>query len=114
MISESTIPGGWGIPATDTTANDVSAAGTFLGRKLASAAQCRAARAMLHWTQADLATRAGIARKTVTDMELSTRRLHFRTRRDITHTLQEAGIEFLWSDNGHDDGTGVRLKTTSI
>src|SRR4051812_46272533 len=108
MIPESTMTGGWEISPGATI--DM----TGRGRKLASAAQCRAARAMLHWTQADLATRAGIARKTVTDMELSTRRLHFRTRRDITNTLQQAGIEFLWSDNGHDDGTGVRLKTTSI
>jgi hypothetical protein len=51
-----------------------------------------------------LAERAGVARKTIADFELATRTLHIRTRRDITATLEAAGIEFSW-----DDSHGVRF-----
>ncbi len=85
-------------------------------KRVASAAQCRAARALLNWTQAMLAERAGVARKTVADFELGARTLHLRTRRDITATLEEAGIEFTWADetngtptNGTAKGEGVRF-----
>lgn len=72
--------------------------------KIASPAQCRAARALLNWTQAALADHAGVARKTVADFELATRTLHIRTRRDITATLEAAGIEF-----SLDESHGVRF-----
>lgn len=74
-------------------------------KKTASPAQCRAARAMLHWTQTVLAERAGVARKTVADFEIGTRPLYRRTRRDIMATLEKAGIEFTWAD----DSSGVLL-----
>ncbi len=79
--------------------------------KIATPAQCRAARALLNWTQATLAERAGVARKTVADFELGERVLHVRTRRDITATLEQAGIEFVWGDNsgGVEHGDGVRF-----
>jgi DNA-binding XRE family transcriptional regulator len=79
--------------------------------KIATPAQCRAARALLNWTQAMLAERAGVARKTVADFELGERVLHVRTRRDITATLEDAGIEFLWGDEpgGSGQGNGVRF-----
>lgn len=78
--------------------------------KIATPAQCRAARALLNWTQATLAERAGVARKTVADFELGERVLHVRTRRDITATLEEAGIEFLWTEGPEDhQGDGVRF-----
>ncbi len=82
--------------------------------KVATPAQCRAARALLNWTQAVLAERAGVARKTIADFELATRTLHIRTRRDITATLEAAGIEFLWAEdgprsNGEIPGDGVRF-----
>ena len=70
-------------------------------RKLvASPAQCRAARALLKWTQGDLAERAHVARKTIAEFECGVRRLHLRTRADITQALQAAGVEFTWSDAG--------------
>lgn len=72
--------------------------------QVATPAQCRAARALLNWTQATLAERAGVARKTIADFELATRTLHIRTRRDITSTLEAAGIEF-----SLDDSQGVRF-----
>lgn len=72
------------------------------GKQCASPAQCRAARALLKWTQRDLAQRAHVSRKTVADFEagISIRRLHLRTRVDITRTLQAAGVEFTSSDAG--------------
>ena len=83
----------------------------LLNKKVASPAQCRAARALLNWTQAVLAERAGVARKTIADFELATRTLHIRTRRDITATLEAAGVEFTWGENGngHVGGDGVRF-----
>jgi transcriptional regulator with XRE-family HTH domain len=83
--------------------------------KIATSSQCRAARALLNWTQATLAERAGVARKTVADFELGERLLHVRTRRDITATLEGAGIEFLWGDESGpvNKGDGVRFAKSS-
>ncbi len=60
-----------------------------------SPAQCRAARALLSWTQAALAERASLSRKTVADFEQENRDVHVRTRHDIATTLERAGVEFL-------------------
>jgi DNA-binding XRE family transcriptional regulator len=60
-----------------------------------SPAQCRAARALLSWTQAELAERASLSRKTVADFEQENRDVHVRTRHDIATTLEKAGVEFL-------------------
>lgn len=75
-------------------------------RPLVSSAQCRAARALLGWTQATLADRAGVARKTVAHFEVGRRDLMARTRRDIMETFEQAGVEFVWPSGG---GEGVRL-----
>jgi DNA-binding XRE family transcriptional regulator len=74
-------------------------------RPVVSPAQCRAARALLKWTQAKLAQQAAVARKTVADFELGNRSLHRRTRLDITVALEAAGIEFIWAA----EGEGVRF-----
>jgi len=74
-------------------------------RPVVSPAQCRAARALLKWTQAKLAQQAAVARKTVADFELGNRSLHRRTRLDITVALEAAGVEFIWSA----EGEGVRF-----
>ena len=84
----------------------------MLDGKIASSAQCRAARALLNWTQAKLAEHAGVARKTVADYELGERTLHIRTRRDIMAALQQAGVEFVWPDDAAgmlSKGEGVRF-----
>ncbi len=60
-----------------------------------SPAQCRAARALLSWTQAELAQRSSLSRKTVADFEQENRDVHVRTRHDIATTLEKAGVEFL-------------------
>jgi DNA-binding XRE family transcriptional regulator len=73
---------------------------------VASPAQCRGARAILGWTQRQLAESAGVARKTIADFEAATRPLRLRTRRDITRALEAAGVAFT-SLNG---GDGVHFR----
>ncbi|RWA74057.1 MAG: helix-turn-helix domain-containing protein [Mesorhizobium sp.] len=65
--------------------------------------QCRGARAMLGWSQDELAKAANVARQTIADFERGARVPIANNIASIRHTLERAGIEFL-SDNG------VRLK----
>jgi DNA-binding XRE family transcriptional regulator len=76
-------------------------------RRVLSPAQCRAARAILGWTQADLAERAALARKTIADFEMNVRSLQFRTRRDITATFEGVGIQFIWAGGDEPHGKAV-------
>ena len=80
-----------------------------------SPAQCRAARALLGWTQTTLAELSGLARKTVADFEAGGRSVRFRSRRDIALAFDSAGIEFIWNtdrlveaDRPQRGGEGVR------
>jgi DNA-binding XRE family transcriptional regulator len=68
-----------------------------------SPAQCRGARGLLDWTQADLAKKVGIALRTVRDFESGKRKPLQIVRSSIKQALEEAGIEFLGDD-------GLRLK----
>src|SRR3954467_10702519 len=77
-------------------------------RRTVSPEQCRAGRALLNWSQADLAARAGVARKTVTEFEIGSRPLNFRTRRDITLALEAAGLVFFWEDAPYRQGVAMR------
>lgn len=81
-------------------------------KQVASAAQCRAGRALVNWTQRDLAERAHVARKTVADFEAGIRPLRLRTRADITQALQAAGVEFTWSDAGEGVSCAQKLAET--
>jgi DNA-binding XRE family transcriptional regulator len=63
-------------------------------------AQCRAARAMLQWSQTELAKRAKVARKTVADFEQEIRQLRRRSREAITEAIEAAGVHFVWHDDG--------------
>lgn len=76
-------------------------------RRLLTPAQCRAARALLGWTQAGLADKAGIARRTVAHFEVGRRALLARTRQDIMVAFEQAGIEFVWAVAT--GGEGVRV-----
>lgn len=69
--------------------------------------QCRAARALLGWSQDELARAAGVARKTVTDFELENRIPYGSTIAEIRAALEKGGVEFI-SENG--GGAGVRLR----
>ena len=85
--------------------------GLMLRRSLVSAHQCRAARAILQWSQSELARRAGVARKTVADFEKETRRLQVRTRRDIARALEGAGVRFDSDEGGR--ATAVQFRTST-
>lgn len=58
-------------------------------------AQCRAARALLDWVQADLVRQSGISHKSVADFERGLTKPHGRTLAMLTATLEAAGIEFI-------------------
>jgi transcriptional regulator with XRE-family HTH domain len=60
-----------------------------------AAAQCRAARGLLNWSQEDLASRSGITKKTIADFERgSTVKPRPRTIEKITEAFTVAGIKF--------------------
>jgi len=77
-----------------------------------SPSQCRAARAMLGWSQADLAQRAKVAKQTLADFERGARQPYDRTLSDIQGALEEGGVVFL-SANEH-EGEGIRLRAQII
>jgi transcriptional regulator with XRE-family HTH domain len=68
-----------------------------------SAKQCRAARALLDWTQEQLATKAGVALRTVQDFEGERRKPIKVVRASIQQALENSGVEFFADD-------GLRLK----
>ncbi|MGU3358922.1 helix-turn-helix domain-containing protein [Methylobacterium sp. M6A4_1b] len=70
-----------------------------------NAAQCRAARALLDWTQPRLAEAAGVGLSTVVDFEKERRAVSAEAVGKVAAALQAAGIEFT---NGGKPG-GVRL-----
>jgi transcriptional regulator with XRE-family HTH domain len=71
-----------------------------------SAAQCRAARALLQWSQKQLCEEVGIARTTLAEFEQGRRVPGRRTLARITRTFEDHGIRFLWPIDGWE---GVRL-----
>lgn len=70
-----------------------------------NAAQCRAARALLDWTQPYLAEAAGLGLSTVVDFERGRRAVSAEAVGKIKAALEAVGIEFT---NGAKPG-GVRL-----
>ncbi len=79
-----------------------------------SPAQCRAARALLDWTQKALADQAGLARKTVAEFESGSRSVQFRSRRDIALAFQQAGIEFIWPAEALSNGDPRRCRGEGV
>src|SRR4029078_6450437 len=72
-----------------------------------TAAQCRAGRALIEWTQAQLSQSASIDIQTIAHFEGRFRAADENTRRRLRATLEAAGVMFI-SENG--GGAGVRLK----
>lgn len=68
--------------------------------------QCRAARALLDWTQSKLAEAAGLGLSIVVDFERSLREVSAKRIRALRAALEEAGVEFI-PENG--SGAGVRF-----
>jgi DNA-binding XRE family transcriptional regulator len=71
-------------------------------------AQCRAARALLGWKQADLAQKAGIGTKTVYNFEENHHQTIGSILSKIRSALEDNGVIFLDSDDH--GGFGVRIK----
>lgn len=70
-------------------------------------AQCRAARALVDWTQPKLAEGAGLGLSTVVDFERERRAVSTEAVAAIRAALESAGVIFL-DPNG--EGAGVRLR----
>ncbi len=70
-------------------------------------AQCRAARALLNWSQDQLEASARVARKTIADFEREARQPYERTLAAMQAALEAAGVVFIEQNGG---GPGVRLR----
>ena len=69
--------------------------------------QCRAARALLDWSQSQLCKSARVARATLAEFEAGKRTPYQRTLDDIRKALEGGGVIFV-AEN--DEGPGVRLR----
>lgn len=76
---------------------------------MVSIRQVKAARALLGWSQNDLADRSGVSRPTIKRLEADDGELGGRatTADSLRFALETAGIEFIAENGG---GPGVRLK----
>ena len=70
-----------------------------------AAAQCRAARALLKWSQSDLSHAAKIGRPTLAEFEAERRTLYRRTFDSLRLTFKTAGVLLIEPENG--EGPGV-------
>ena len=66
--------------------------------------QVRAARALLGWSQADLAKEAGLGITTIADCELERRQTSFKALGAIREALERSGVKFTFGKQ-----PGVRL-----
>jgi transcriptional regulator with XRE-family HTH domain len=62
---------------------------------MTTAAQVRAARALLDWSQADLAAKAGVSTTAINGIERGKADPRVSTLTALRRALEEAGIEFL-------------------
>nr|WP_307236254.1 helix-turn-helix transcriptional regulator [Pararhizobium capsulatum] len=72
--------------------------------------QCRGARAMLGWSQAELAKAANVSRQTIADFERGAHVPISNNLAGIVSAFGTAGIEFIPENGG---GAGVRFKKTN-
>jgi DNA-binding XRE family transcriptional regulator len=72
--------------------------------------QCRAARALLNWSQPTLAKAVGTTQKSITSFETGARKPRPNNLASIRATLEAAGIVFIDENGG---GVGVRLRKRS-
>jgi DNA-binding XRE family transcriptional regulator len=81
----------------------------FLGMEEPSLSpeQCRAARALLAWSQDDLSAKAKVAPKTLQLFETGQRDPYSRTLTALRSAFEKAGVVFIAENGG---GPGVRLR----
>ncbi len=70
-------------------------------------AQCRAARALLDWSQQELAENSGVGTVAIHQLESGTSRPRRATLDVVKRALEKAGVEFINQNGG---GPGVRLR----
>jgi len=75
-----------------------------------TAPQLRAGRALLAWSQDDLARASGVPKRTIARLELGQGVPQRRTVAAIRTALESAGVEFIAENGG---GPGVRLRKNS-
>jgi DNA-binding XRE family transcriptional regulator len=85
---------------------------TFHHNKLITPGQIRAGRALIGWTQVDLAKASGVSEITIKKIERAKSDPRISTIGAIQRAFDGAGIIFLDSDECAPGGPGVRLKTT--
>jgi transcriptional regulator with XRE-family HTH domain len=92
--------------------NDVEVQFTALHavERLLTAAQCRAARALLNWSQDRLAEASKVGISTISDFERDKRRPHDHLLRDIRSSLESAGVDFIGEKGGGPGRVGVWLR----
>lgn len=73
--------------------------------------QWRAARALIGWSQSDLATQLGVSILTVKRLESGARNVSDDIRRRARDALERAGIEFIEENGG---GAGARLRKPGV
>ncbi|MBN9018458.1 MAG: transcriptional regulator [Rhizobiales bacterium] len=74
-------------------------------------AQCRAARALINWTQPRLAEAAALGLSTVVDFERERRAVSTEATTAIQRALEAAGVIFV---DANGDGPGVRLRKKAV
>lgn len=70
--------------------------------------QCRAARALIGWSQGQLAEAANVSRQTIVDFERGARRPYPNNLAAIKAALDAGGVVFVDPNGG---GPGVRLRS---
>ena len=75
-----------------------------------SPSQCRAARALLDWSQQDLADHAKVGIVTVRQLEAGVHEPRRATLDVVRRALEAAGVDFIDENGG---GVGVRLRKSS-
>jgi predicted transcriptional regulator len=85
----------------------------FRYSKLTTIRQVKAARALLGWSQSDLARHSGISEPTIARLESAEGQLggRGRTVKKIRAALETNGIEFIEENGG---GPGVRLRKRQL
>lgn len=74
-----------------------------------TASQCRAARALINWSQDDLSKASAVGRATLANFESEKSTPYDRTLRDIQSALEEAGVIFIKiGEKAEGDGVTIR------
>ncbi len=86
-------------------------ADSTIWRIMITPAQCRAARALLNWSQQELAKNAAVGIVTVHQLEAGLSEPRRATLDVIRRALEAAGVEFIDQNGG---GPGVRFRSPGL